>query len=78
MPTPSRTSTSRAPSISGWASNAAALAGFGFTMGLFIGTLAFGLTAELESVRLAVLSGSAISALAGVAVLWASTRGRPG
>ena len=54
------------------------MAGFGFTMGLFIGTLAFGLTAELESVRLAVLSGSAISALAGVAVLWASTRGRPG
>lgn len=57
---------------------AAALAGIGFTMSLFIGTLAFGQTAELENVRLAVLAGSAISALAGVAVLWASTRGRPG
>jgi NhaA family Na+:H+ antiporter len=45
------------------------LTGIGFTMSLFIGTLAFG-ESDLEAVmRLGVLAGSALSAIAGAAVL---------
>jgi NhaA family Na+:H+ antiporter len=48
---------------------AGCLAGIGFTMSLFIGTLAFGDPQSMNQVRLGVLAGSALSALAGVAVL---------
>ncbi len=45
------------------------LAGIGFTMSLFIGTLAFADPEHAAAVRLGVLSGSILSALAGYTVL---------
>jgi Na+:H+ antiporter, NhaA family len=50
------------------------LAGIGFTMSLFIGTLAFGAGDLAAPVRFGVLGGSLISALLGLAVLWWATR----
>jgi Na+:H+ antiporter, NhaA family len=47
------------------------LAGIGFTMSLFIGTLAFGAGDLATPVRFGVLGGSFISALLGLAVLYA-------
>ncbi len=47
----------------------AVLAGVGFTMSLFIGTLAFPDPALAAAVRLGVLAGSALSALTGAALL---------
>ncbi|MDH3298382.1 MAG: Na+/H+ antiporter NhaA, partial [Gemmatimonadota bacterium] len=47
----------------------AALAGIGFTMSIFIATLAFGEGHELELAKLAVLLGSLISAAVGIALL---------
>ncbi len=52
----------------------ACLTGVGFTMSLFIGTLAFDSAEHLNDVRLGVLLGSTLSALAGVAVLKHSLR----
>jgi NhaA family Na+:H+ antiporter len=50
------------------------LAGIGFTMSLFIGNLAFG-TGELATpVRFGVLGGSFVSAVAGLAILYAFVR----
>lgn len=46
-----------------------ALAGIGFTMSLFIGSLNFEQDAQMDAVRLGVLVGSLISALIGYAVL---------
>ncbi|MCP5395144.1 MAG: Na+/H+ antiporter NhaA [Sphingomonadaceae bacterium] len=46
------------------------VAGIGFTMSLFIGALAFDDPAQMDAVKLGVLSGSLVSALAGVALLW--------
>ncbi len=46
-----------------------ALAGIGFTMSLFIGSLNFEQDAQMDAVRLGVLAGSLISALIGYAVL---------
>jgi NhaA family Na+:H+ antiporter len=56
----------------------ACLAGIGFTMSLFIGTLAFEGQAEAAGVRLGVLAGSVMSALLGYGLLrWAkATTGR--
>ena len=52
------------------------LTGVGFTMSLFIGTLAFG-QSELEALmRLGVLVGSALSAIVGAVVVGCS-RARP-
>lgn len=48
---------------------AALLAGVGFTMSLFIGTLAFQDPEHATAVRLGVLSGSILSAIAGYVVL---------
>ena len=45
------------------------LAGIGFTMSLFIGTLAFADPEHAAAVRLGVLSGSILSALAGYTIL---------
>ncbi|MYA88608.1 MAG: Na+/H+ antiporter NhaA [Boseongicola sp. SB0662_bin_57] len=47
----------------------ACLTGVGFTMSLFIGTLAFDTAGQLDQVRLGVLLGSGLSALFGFAVL---------
>jgi NhaA family Na+:H+ antiporter len=47
----------------------ACLAGIGFTMSLFIGTLAFGDGAQLEQVKLGVIVGSLISGVLGYAIL---------
>ncbi|KCV81641.1 Na+/H+ antiporter NhaA [Actibacterium atlanticum] len=50
------------------------LAGIGFTMSLFIGSLSFGDPALMNQVRLGVLSGSLISALIGFGVLMLAAR----
>jgi Na+:H+ antiporter, NhaA family len=55
----------------------ACLAGIGFTMSLFIGTLSFSDPAMMNGVRLGVLSGSLVSALIGYFVLIAATPGKP-
>ncbi|MDX2276967.1 MAG: Na+/H+ antiporter NhaA [Hyphomonadaceae bacterium] len=54
---------------------ASLIAGIGFTMSLFIGTLAFGQGELATPVRFGVLGGSILSALAGLAVLSAVLRG---
>ena len=51
----------------------ACLTGIGFTMSLFIGSLAFTDTARIEAVKLGVIAGSLLSGLAGFALL----RARP-
>lgn len=45
------------------------LAGVGFTMGLFVTALAFDVEALAASARLAILVGSTLSAVVGLAVL---------
>ena len=52
----------------------ACLTGIGFTMSLFIGTLAFDAADQLDQVRLGVLLGSLMSAVAGVALLLLAQR----
>jgi Na+:H+ antiporter, NhaA family len=56
----------------------AVLCGIGFTMSLFIGGLAFeGLDPSFETrVKLGVLAGSTVAALAGVMILWIAARKR--
>lgn len=56
----------------------ACLTGIGFTMSLFIGTLAFDDAIRLDQVRLGVLAGSLLSATAGIAVLSLAARSRDG
>ena len=53
------------------------LTGIGFTMSLFIGTLAFGESDTEAVMRLGVLVGSALSAIAGAAVLVCPPQWRP-
>ncbi len=62
---------SRLPEGVGWLQiyGVSALAGIGFTMSLFIGTLAFSGPDHAVAVRLGVLAGSVMSALLGYAVL---------
>ena len=55
----------------------ACLAGVGFTMSLFIGTLAFETAEQLDQVRLGVLLGSVFSAIVGFAVLKYALRQTP-
>ena len=61
----------RLPHGVGWAHiyGAACLTGVGFTMSLFIGTLAFADAALLSQVKLGVLSGSVLSGVIGFVVL---------
>lgn len=51
------------------------LCGIGFTMSLFIGGLAFEQAHVQAAIRLGVLAGSVVSALAGYAILYAAGRG---
>jgi NhaA family Na+:H+ antiporter len=51
------------------------LAGIGFTMSLFIGTLAWDDGSHAAEIRLGVLVGSLLSAAAGIAILLATQRG---
>ena len=66
-----RTGLCRLPSNVGWSDihGIACLSGIGFTMSLFIGTLAFEAPDELNAVRLGVIMGSILSVVAGVIVL---------
>ena len=48
------------------------LAGIGFTMSLFIGNLAFAAPAQVDAVKIGVLSGSLVAAVAGYLLLRAS------
>jgi NhaA family Na+:H+ antiporter len=59
----------------GWRSLAGGgfLAGIGFTMALFIASLAFADDALLQSAKVGVLAGSLISAVIGIAILGAPT-----
>jgi NhaA family Na+:H+ antiporter len=50
------------------------LAGIGFTMSLFIGTLAFNTSAQIDAVRLGVIAGSVVSTVLGLAILWLGSR----
>lgn len=52
----------------------ACLCGVGFTMSLFIGSLAFDADETMNAVRLGVIAGSILSGLLGYAVLRSSTR----
>jgi NhaA family Na+:H+ antiporter len=53
----------------------AVVCGIGFTMSLFIGGLSFSGTLEQAEVRLGVLTGSLISAVAGYILLKKTCRG---
>jgi NhaA family Na+:H+ antiporter len=66
-----RAGLARLPAGVGWAQvyGVACLAGIGFTMSLFIGSLSFADPAMMNDVRLGVLSGSILSAILGYAVL---------
>ncbi len=50
------------------------LCGIGFTMSLFIGGLAFPAQPQADAVKIGVLMGSLLSAMAGVSVLWLAGR----
>ncbi len=50
------------------------LAGIGFTMSLFIGTLAFSDAGQIDAVRLGVIAGSIVSTLLGLGVLLVGSR----
>ncbi len=52
----------------------ACLTGVGFTMSLFIGSLAFGADETMNAVRLGVIAGSVLSGLLGFTVLRAATQ----
>ncbi len=52
----------------------ALLCGIGFTMSLFIGALAFTNPAYVDEVKIGVLAGSILSAMAGFGVLWIAAR----
>ncbi len=53
------------------------LCGIGFTMSLFIGSLAFDDSARIGEVKLGVLGGSLVSALLGFSLLRLSSKGAP-
>ena len=55
----------------------ACLTGVGFTMSLFIGSLAFGSAETMNTVRLGVICGSVLSGILGFAILRASTEREP-
>ena len=73
-----RSGLSSLPAGATWAQfyGVSVLTGIGFTMSLFIGTLAFPDPAHAVAVRLGVLAGSIASALCGYALLYASGAAR--
>ena len=64
------------PSGASWAHvyGVALLSGVGFTMSLFIGTLAFANVGQATAVRLGVIAGSLLAGMSGYLVLHFSTR----
>jgi NhaA family Na+:H+ antiporter len=68
----------RLPEGAGWAETygIAILTGIGFTMSLFIGSLAFPGAEHIAEMRLGVIGGSILSALMGLLVLTVATRRR--
>lgn len=74
-----RSGMARLPEGASWAQlyGVALLTGIGFTMSLFIGTLAFPETGYSAAIRIGVLSGSLVSAGAGFFILMISGRKRP-
>ena len=52
------------------------LGGIGFTMSLFIATLAFGETALLDSAKVGILSGSIVSGIIGGVIVRRGSRAR--
>ena len=72
------TGLARLPEGAGWGETygIAILTGIGFTMSLFIGGLAFPGVDHIVEMRLGVIGGSILSAVAGLAVLAFATRGR--
>jgi len=75
-----RAGIARLPAGASWSQlyGAALLTGIGFTMSLFIGSLSFATDRMLDQMRLGVLAGSLLSALAGVAWLrWVGKGPRP-
>lgn len=56
---------------------AGALAGIGFTMSLFIAGQAFAVPSEFAAAKVAVLTGSVVSAAVGVALLWGAQAPQP-
>jgi Na+:H+ antiporter, NhaA family len=68
----------RLPEGAGWAETygIAILTGIGFTMSLFIGSLAFRGAEHITEMRLGVIGGSILSAIAGLLVLMVATRRR--
>ena len=68
----------RLPEGVGWAQvyGVACLTGIGFTMSLFIGSLAFGAADTMNAVRVGVICGSILSGLLGFAVLYRAS-GKP-
>ncbi|KTT28939.1 pH-dependent sodium/proton antiporter, partial [Pseudomonas oryzihabitans] len=76
-----RSGLARLPEGANWLQlyGVALLCGIGFTMSLFIGALAFpGAPLLVDEVKIGVLLGSLLSALAGVAVLLVADRRRKG
>jgi NhaA family Na+:H+ antiporter len=71
-----KTGVARLPEGASWLQvyGVACLTGVGFTMSLFIGTLAFDDAAQLNEVRLGVILGSTLSAVLGFALLKWSLR----
>jgi NhaA family Na+:H+ antiporter len=68
----------RLPEGAGWAETygVAILTGIGFTMSLFIGSLAFPGAEHIVEMRLGVIGGSILSALMGLLMLTMATRRR--
>ncbi|MCB1489134.1 MAG: Na+/H+ antiporter NhaA [Bauldia sp.] len=71
-----KTGLARLPEGAGWRHiyGVACIAGVGFTMSLFIGTLAFDGASEAVGVRLGVLAGSLLSALVGYGIIRSTGR----
>ena len=69
-----KTGLAKLPDGVGWAKvhGLSLLAGIGFTMSLFIGNLAFTDAAQIDAVKIGVLSGSLIAAIAGFLLLRAT------